>query len=475
MTRPVIVWFGDDLRLDDHAPLAAAEGRAGLYVYVHDESARALGGAAQWWLNRSLAALGQAIAAKGGRFDILSGRAESLIPALARAAGASHVFWGRRYGGAWVEKLKGVKATLALEGVAPKSFNTRLLREPWEVVGESGQPYKVFTPFWRRHRGLAPTPPPLPAPTRLVAAPWPADAPARVSLAALGLQPTKPDWSGGLAQAWKPGEAGAQARLTEFLDAALPNYADERDRPDRPSTSRLSPHLRFGEISPRRIVATLESAHDSANARAAEKFLTELGWREFAYSLLYASPDLATRAWQPKFASFAFRADQTGFLAWTKGKTGYPLVDAGMRELWSTGFLHNRVRMIAASFLIKHLLIDWRQGEAWFWDTLCDADEANNPASWQWVAGSGADAAPYFRIFNPVLQGEKFDPEGIYVRRWVPELARLDSRWIHAPWRAPKSVLADAGVTLDRTYPAPIVDHDFARRRALDALASLSA
>jgi deoxyribodipyrimidine photo-lyase len=459
------------LRLDDHPALAAAEGRPALYVYVHDESARPLGGASKWWLDKSLAALGEAIGAKGGRLDILDGRAESLITALARAAGASDVYWGRRYGGAWVEKLKRIKATLAAEGINAKGFNTKLLREPWEVVGESGQPYKVFTPFWRRHRALGSIPSPLPAPQRLLSSAWPENAPQRVSLETLKLHPKKPDWSGGLAEAWTPGEAGAEARLSEFLEASLRNYADERDRPDRESTSRLSPHLRFGEISPRRIVASL----DGAQERASEKFLSELGWREFSYSLLYGAPELATRAWQPKFASFAFRADQAGFDVWSKGKTGYPLVDAGMRELWVSGYMHNRVRMIAASFLIKHLLIDWREGEAWFWDTLCDADEANNPASWQWVAGSGADAAPYFRIFNPVLQGERFDPDGEYVRRWVPELARLESRWIHSPWLAPPSALTEAGVELGRDYPAPIVDHDFARRRALAALAALNA
>ncbi len=475
MTRPVIVWFGDDLRLDDHEALLAVGDRPALFVYVFDDSERKLGGAAKWWLGRSLAALRQAIAAKGGRLDVLRGPAATLIPEIARAAGAAGVFWGRRYGGAARESLGRIKAELKLAGFGPKSFNTRLLREPWEVASDTGLPYKVFTPFWRRHRALGALAAPKPAPERLCAAPWPDAAPARVELAALGLHPIAAHWSGGLAAAWTPGEAGAGARLQAFLDQALQTYADERDRPDRASTSRLSPHLRFGELSPRRIAAAAETAlARGADARACEKFLSELGWREFSYALLYAAPDLATRAWQPKFERFAFREDEPAFRAWTKGQTGYPLVDAGMRELWTTGYMHNRVRMIAASFLIKHLLIDWRRGEAWFWDTLCDADEAANAASWQWVAGSGADAAPYFRIFNPILQGEKFDPQGDYVRHWVPELAALDSAHVHAPWRAPASTLAAAGIKLGQTYPAPIVDHDFARRRALAALAALN-
>ena len=452
-------------------------------LYVLDEAnaplrappARPLGGAARWWLGRSLAALSAVLAAKGARLDLLSGDVESLLPPLARAAGAEGVYWGRRYGSD-SQRFARLKAALASAGHAPRSFNTRLLREPWEVVNESGHAYKVFTPFWRRHRALGPLPAPLAAPKRLTSAPWPKDAPQRMKLEDLGLQPHAPDWSQGLAEAWTPGETGAEARLHDFLDTAIGAYADERDRPDRSSTSRLSPHLRFGEISPRRVAATLEAAlaGPTAPPRPAEKFLSEIGWREFSYALLHAAPDLATQAWQPKFARFPVLNDPAGLRAWQKGKTGYPLVDAGMRELWATGYMHNRVRMIAASFLIKHLLIDWRQGEAWFWDTLCDADPASNAASWQWVAGSGADAAPYFRIFNPVLQGEKFDPDGTYVRRWVPELAGLDKAHVHAPWKAPPALLAAAGVKLGQSYPAPIVDHDFARQRALAALQSLS-
>ena len=368
-----------------------------------------------------------------------------------------------------------IKRDLAEAGIAARSFNGQLLREPWEVLNESGQPVKVFTPFWRRHRALGPPPAPLPAPEALEAVDWPADAPARTSVERLGLRPTRPDWAAGLRETWRPGEAGAVARLDDFLAGAIQTYADRRDRPDGEHTSRLSPHLRFGEISPRRILASVEAAmaEGAIPARSGEKFLAEIGWREFSHALLYAAPDLARRAWQPRFESFPFRSDAKAFRAWAKGQTGYPIVDAGMRELWATGYMHNRVRMIVASFLIKHLLLDWREGERWFWDTLCDADPANNPASWQWVAGSGADAAPYFRIFNPMLQGEKFDTDGVYVRRWVPELRDLPSSAIHAPWQAPPAILGRAGVRLGETYPHPMVDHDFARQRALAALAEV--
>ena len=465
-----LVWLRDDLRLDDQPAIRAAASGPALFVYVFDETAsdRPLGGASRWWLGRSLQAFGEEIAARGGRLDILKGAAEKLIPELAR--GAEAVYWTRRYGAAERAADSRIKEALKAAGVRAESFNGQLLREPFEVTTEAGAPFKVFTPFWRRSRQLGPFAAPAPAPKRLKSAPWPDGAPPRVSIADLKLQPTKPDWSGGLAAAWTPGETGAQARLRHFLDHALGAYADARDRLEGQSTSRLSPHLRFGEISPRRIVAAVEAV----GRAGADKFLSEIGWREFSYALLFQKPDLARANWSPRFDAFPWGEDDRALTRWRRGQTGYPVVDAGMRELWRSGYMHNRVRMIAASFLTKHLLIDWREGEAWFWDTLCDADPANNPASWQWVAGSGADAAPYFRVFNPVLQGAKFDPEGVYVRQWVPELAKLESRWIHAPWTAPREALERAGVKLGRDYPEPIVDHDRARARALEAFASLS-
>ncbi len=309
------------------------------------------------------------------------------------------------------------------------------------------------------------------APKRLTAAPWPNEAPARVSIDALRLRPTKPDWASELSIGESRGEEGALAGLKTFVAGALKDYANERDILAPGAASRLSANLRFGEISPRRIahaVETVAAKHPALDG-AVEKYMAELGWRDFAAALLYAHPDLATLALRAEFESFPWRDDEASFHVWAHGQTGYPIVDAGMRQLWRTGYLPNRARMIAASFLVKHLLIDWRLGEAWFWDTLIDADPASNPLNWQWVAGVGVDSAPYFRIFNPVLQAEKFDPDGAYVRQWVPELARLEAPTIHRPWKASSDVLTQAGVVLGETYPKPIVDHAFARARALKA------
>jgi deoxyribodipyrimidine photo-lyase len=470
---PALVWFRDDLRLDDQPAVAAVGRRPALFVFVFDEESsglRRLGGASKWWLAHSLAALAASVAAIGGRLDILRGEAGRIVPALAAACGASEVYWTRRYGGPEVALDNAIEATLVKNGVKALSFNGQLLREPWEVVNGSGHAFRVFTPFWKRLRGLGPFHAPTRAPIRLDSVAWPKDGPKRVKLEELGLTPTRPDWSGGLAETWRPGEAGAKERLRRFLDDALAAYPKARDDLAGETTSRLSPHLRFGEISARRVAAAIENAlADGAPTAACEKYLSELAWREFSYSLLYNFPDLAKKNWNAGFDSFPYLNDKNALNAWSNGETGYPIVDAGMRELWHTGYMHNRVRMIAASFLIKHLLCNWRRGEGWFWDTLCDADPANNPASWQWVAGSGADAAPYFRIFNPVLQGRKFDPEGAYVRRWAPELAKISHAHIHAPWLAPADELRAAGVTLGRDYPEPIVDHAFARKRALAA------
>jgi deoxyribodipyrimidine photo-lyase len=476
-TAPVVVWLRDDLRLDDQPAIAAVAGRPFLALYIFDEESpglRPLGGASKWWLGHSLTALQADLQAIGGRLDVLRGASKPILLRLVEAAQASHVYWTRRYGAAEIGVDAEVKAALIERGLEARSFNGQLLREPWEVVNQEGEPFRVFTAFWRRLRAL-PFAAPIAAPARLRAAPWPGQAPMRSLIEALGLLPTRPDWAQGLREAWRPGERGAKANLAAFLEQALDDYPAARDQLDGRATSRLSPHLRFGEISPRRIAAAVEHslAAQTIPATSAEKYLAELGWREFSYSLLYAFPDLATRNWRSRFDDFPFVADGDGFAAWTRGLTGYPIVDAGMRELWGAGYMHNRVRMVAASFLVKHLLVDWRRGEQWFWDTLCDADPANNPASWQWVAGSGADSAPYFRIFNPVLQGRKFDANGAYVRRWVPELAGLDNEAVHAPWLAPPGALREAGIVLGETYPRPIVDHSFARQRALAAMAAI--
>ena len=333
----------------------------------------------------------------------------------------------------------------------------------------------MFTPFARacRQRGIERAPQDRPAGLRAY--------PERIAGEQLGdwsLYDGRPDWAQGFAREWTPGEAGAQARLRCFIDKALANYADGRDRPDEEMTSRLSPHLHFGEISPlqvwQAVTAAMAQQHGRVD-RAGEKFLSELLWREFSYHLLAQAPALHDEPFRPQFARVKWRNDDTALAAWQRGATGIPIVDAGMRQLWQTGWMHNRVRMIAASFLIKNLLVDWREGERWFWDTLVDADAANNPAGWQWVAGSGADAAPYFRIFNPVSQGERFDPEGAYVRRLVPELARLPARFIHRPWEAPSETLAAAGVMLGETYPRPLVDLKTSRERALAAFGAIKA
>ena len=480
---PALVWLRDDLRLADQPALAAAvaSGAPVLCIYVFDQESpgiRPLGGASRWWLHHSLAALGEALSAIGGRLDILQGRAGEIVPAVARAAGASCAFWTRRYEAATIEVDTAVKAALVADGLRVESFNGQLLFEPWTLRTKMGDFYRVFTPFWRSCLALPDPGQPTPAPRKLTGAEWPAKAPKRATLKSLGLLPTKPDWAGGLRDAWTPGEAGAKARLAAFLYDGIASYASHRDRPDIPATSRLSPHLRFGEISARQAFAAARHAVDAGKAPAkdVEKFVAELGWREFSYHLLFHNPDLAHKNFQARFDAFPWRKPSSAELkAWKTGRTGFPIVDAGMRELWHTGTMHNRVRMIAASFLVKDFMADWRIGEDWFWDTLCDADPASNAASWQWVAGSGADAAPYFRVFNPVLQAIKFDPAGAYVRTWVPELAALPDEWIQKPWEAPPLVLKAAGVALPRDYPLPIVDHAMARDRALAAFASLKA
>lgn len=479
-SRKTLCWLRHDLRLADNPALHEAAKAGALHLVFIDEtnpSLRPRGAASRWWLHHSLTVLTQEIAARGGTLSLLKGDSAQLIPTLARNLGCDLITWNRRYGEAERAVDGAIKTALKTAGHRVESFNSHLLREPFEVKSQAGGPMRVFTPFWKAARALGEPAQPLPAPTRLPPAPAPiAEA---VTLDSLALLPTMPDWAGGMRKTWQPGEAGALKRLDAFINGPLDGYAANRDRPDIPSTSMLSPHIAFGELSPRQIWhqvrGRLEAGTLLASEKDCDKFLAEVGWREFAYHLLFHYPTLPNENYQAKFNAFPWREDAAALRAWQRGRTGYPLVDAGMRELWQTGFMHNRVRMICASFLIKHLLIDWREGEKWFWDTLCDADPANNAASWQWVAGSGADAAPYFRIFNPIGQGEKFDANGDYIRHYVPELARLRSEYIHKPWDAPPAVLAAAGVKLGETYPKPIVAHDMARARALAAFQTLNA
>jgi deoxyribodipyrimidine photo-lyase len=473
-----IVWLREDVRLDDQPAIQAAADRPTLFVYVHDEEgggARPLGGAAKWRLAQSLTAFESELSSRGARLDIIEGEAEETILALAAASNAGRLLWSRRYEGAARALDARVEKALKARGVEALTFNGALMREPAELAKPDGTPVGIFKAFLRRHRALGALPVPTSAPKHLTAASWPHNAPKRVSIEALKLKPTKPDWSGELGLGEAPGETGARASLKTFAAGALKDYAGERDILEHGAASRLSANLRFGEISARRIAHTVETAAAEKHglAGAAEKYLAELTWRDFATALLDAHPDMATRCLRPEFERFPWRHDEDGFEAWAHGHTGYPIVDAGMRQLWRTGYLPNRARLIVASFLVKHLLIDWRHGETWFWDTLIDADPANNPLNWQWVAGSGVDSAPYFRIFNPVLQAEKFDPDGAYVRQWLPELAGLEAPAIHSPWTASSDALSKAGIVLGKTYPNSIVDHGQARARALDTFARM--
>ena len=480
-TQPIIVWFRDDLRLSDHPALheAASRGVPVICLYLLDEESRALkppaarplGGAARWWLAQSLRALGNDLATIGGSLVLRKGPAASAITALARQTNASAVFRNDIAQAPHQAVAGDVEAALASYGTDSQIFPGDLLVEPRAIRNKENRGLRVFTPFWRRVQLLGDPPKPLPAPKKLTSVPGITSE----AVSDWALEPTRPDWAGGLRESWSPGETAAQAQLKAFLDDGIRGYSGGRDRPDRDGTSRLSPHLRFGEISPRQVwyAARFAAAEHPRLAGDIDKFLSELGWREFCRHLLFDVPDLAERNLQAHFDSFPWKHDAKALKAWQRGRTGYPIVDAGMRELWHTGVMHNRVRMVVASFLVKHLLIDWRAGEQWFWDTLVDADAGSNPANWQWVAGSGADAAPYFRVFNPILQGEKFDPDGAYVRRWVPELAQLPNDLIHQPWTATPIELASAGVDLGKTYPQPIVDHKQGRERALAAYAKI--
>ncbi|THD48035.1 MAG: deoxyribodipyrimidine photo-lyase [Bradyrhizobium sp.] len=477
---PCIVWFRDDLRLSDHPALhaAAATGRPVICLYVFDEPSRMaqvrpLGGAARWWLAQSLRALQKRLKAVGAPLVLRGGSAARIIAEVARATGSGAVFWNEIAQAPHRAAANEVAAALKQIGVTPQSFPGDLLAAPADIRNKEGRGLRVFTPFWRRVQALGDPPRPLPAPDSL----RPGPNLASDTVESWQLEPTRPDWAGGLRDSWTPGELAGRQRLEGFLRDGLAGYAGRRDRPDRDGTSGLSPHLRYGETSPCQVwhAARFAMAERPALSGDTEKFLSELGWREFCRHLLFDVPDLATRNLQPSFDAFPWKHDDVALAAWQRGRTGYPIVDAGMRELWHTGVMHNRVRMVAASFLVKHLLIDWREGEKWFWDTLVDADAGSNPANWQWVAGSGADAAPYFRVFNPVLQGEKFDPDGTYVRRWVPELAQLPTSLIHRPWSAAPIELQGAGVDLGKTYPEPIIDHREGRERALKAYAKVRA
>jgi len=476
---PALLWFRHDLRLEDHPALTAAALHDGpvIPVFIAPDGGEVPcepGAASRWWLHHSLRALENALHRRyRARLVLRHGPPPDALRQLIRETGARALFFNRRYEPAAREHDEPIQRQLESEGVAMRTFNGSLLVEPASFLNKSGKPFQVFTPFWKAAAAQIEIPSPVASPERL---PVPAQWPDSVEIDALGLEPS-PDWAGGLRGAWQPGESGAKQALRRFLDDTLAGYPESRDRPDILGTSRLSPHLHFGEISPRTVFHAVQRTGalrpGVGLVRGAEAFLRQVYWREFAHYLLHHFPHTPVAPLQSAFAKFPWRKDPEALRAWRRGQTGYPIVDAGMRELWNTGWMHNRVRMIAASFLVKDLLIHWHEGARWFWDTLVDADLANNTLGWQWVAGCGADAAPYFRIFNPVLQGRKFDPEGSYVKRWVPELAALPAKYIHAPWEAPAAALRATGVSLGETYPAPIVDHGEARARALAAYARI--
>jgi len=461
-----IFWFRRDLRLTDNpglcAALEAAEAVLPVYLWSpEDEAQWAPGGASRWWLHQSLAALDSSLRAKGSRLLIRSGAAAPTLARLVDETGAEGVFWNRLYEPALAERDRSLKSRLRDGGVEARSFKAALLHEPWELETGKGGPYRVFTPFWkaalRRPDPERPQAPPgaLKPPER-----WPAGEP----LEALGLMPTI-RWYDGLAETWTPGEAGALARLDEWCEARLGDYAAARNRPDQRGTSALSPHLHHGELSPRQAWHAAAARRIELPGRGVESWLRELGWREFAHHVLYHFPHTPTEPMYDKYAAFPWREHhETLLAAWQRGCTGIPIVDAGMRQLWATGWMHNRVRMVVASLLVKNIRAPWQAGARWFWDTLVDADLASNTMGWQWAAGSGADAAPYFRIFNPVNQGAKFDPDGAYVKRWVPELGNVPAGVVHRP----SGGLAGG-------YPAPILDLKESREEALAALRSIAA
>lgn len=474
--RVGMVWFRSDLRLADNPALVAAlsENEVVLPVFIWDMSAEGdwpPGAASRWWLHQSLTDLDASLRNLHSRLVVRKGDSSSELQHLCSATGAASVYFNRRYEPAIAHRDEKLINDLAAAGINARSFKANLLLEPSEIANKGGQPFKVFTAFWRAALAKLSIEAPVPGSKALKPAKrWPVSLP----LVELGLEP-KIKWAEGFKPVWTPGENGAQANLKRFLGTAADKYSEGRNRPDQIGTSRLSPHLHFGEVSPRQVWHALKTKAQKADRLnwQQDQFVTELGWREFAHHSLFHFPHTPKQPLRSEFADFPWRSDPELLRAWQRGRTGYPLVDAGMRELWTTGWMHNRVRMVVGSFLVKNLLQPWQSGAEWFWDTLVDADLANNTLGWQWIAGCGADAAPFFRIFNPTAQGEKFDPTGDYVKKWVPELRNLPAKWIHCPSKAPADVLRAANVIIDETYPAPIISHHISREVALEAFARM--
>lgn len=478
---PIIVWFRNDLRLHDNPALhfACRQGESILPIYILDDDAAGhwkMGGASRWWLHHSLESFQKDLSKKLGLTLILKrGKAADIIPDLIKETRAKSVYWNRNYEPWSINRDKDMKENLKNQDIAVETFNARLLFEPWEIKTQSGDPYRVFTPFWKNCMEDPKLRDPYPIP----------DKAQQADLSIKGdtlkdwhLLPVKPDWSGGMQEFWEIGETAALNQLEDFLDNRVTTYKDKRDYPSIDATSLLSPHLHFGEISPLTIwhktKPLLDEAHgNSDDYKNINHFISEIGWREFSYHLLFHYPETPDKPLYDKFNKVPWDKNEKALSAWQKGQTGIPIVDAGMRQLWQTGWMHNRVRMLVGSLLVKNMLIDWRAGEQWFWDCLVDADLANNTQGWQWVAGCGADAAPYFRIFNPLTQGKRFDENGEYVRHYVTELKKLPNKYIHNPWEAPDDVLEKAGIILGETYPHPLVDLKASREKALEAFGEM--
>lgn len=471
-TESALVWLRYDLRLEDNPALyRASEIADAVYpVFILDHSKDEIGEAAAWWLHYSLEALDRQFSEKGLRLSFFKGDPLTIIRSLCQKSDISNIFWNRLYEPKTVERDSLIKEALRKEQIQVETLSDRLLSEPWEIKNSSGKHFQVFTPFWKALSKHYTGEKPLPVPE--FKKPNNDKLKDSIPLGELNLLPSL-DWAKDFPSYWEPGELGAKTRLEEFLSSAVTDYNDQRNFPAVDGTSLLSPHLHFGELSPKVIWDALETRGLGLSSKA-EPYLRQLAWRDFAHHLLFHYPETPERALREKYDAFPWEPDPEVLAAWQKGLTGYPIVDAGMRQLWSTGWMHNRVRMIVGSFLVKHLLQPWQAGAAWFQDTLVDSDLANNTMGWQWVAGCGADAAPYFRVFNPILQGEKFDKTGEYVKTWVPELSKLPKKFIHKPWEASPQVLKDSGVDLGKTYPKPIIDHAHGRQRALDALKKIS-
>ncbi len=469
MAPPTLIWFRNDLRLADNTALAEAIdiGAPVLPLYIHDSKAYGdwkPGEASNWWLHHALQSLGLDLEALGGGLVLRQGNSLQVLKELISTSGAGRLYWNRRYEGSQRELDARIKRYFTDAGIDVKSFNSALLNEPHTVSTKAGKPCRVYTPYFKN---VKERPVERPAEPSLEALCFPENIPESESLDSMDLMPKK-DWHRGFVDHWKPTESAAFEHLDRFLEDRVSAYSERRDFPEEAGTSSLSPYLHFGQIGPRQIVHELNRRTDTT-AEGPFVYLKEIYWREFAYNVLYHFPDTADKPLQPAYADFPWESDDALLHAWQRGQTGYPIVDAGMRQLWQTGWMHNRVRMIVASLLVKHLLQDWKEGARWFWDTLVDADLASNTLGWQWSGGCGADAAPYFRVFNPMTQGQKFDPDGTYVKRFVPELAALPAKYIHAPWEAPDGLLLNAGIVLGETYPLPVIEHKAGRARALNA------